>query len=140
MRLKKIKQDEQAVEEGRWFDHPQGGRVKIGSLQSRRFQDYFNRRMKPYTRQSRTGDVDPEIRTRIFGEALAEIVFDWEDFFDEDDQPMEFSKDAVKKLLTDRAYIAFADFVAFCAGDQAAFTEEELKDAEGNSNAGLLPA
>lgn len=135
MRLDEIQINPESLEEGRWYDLPGGGRIKVGSIQSRKYQNALNRFMKPYLRLQRAGNLDPEIRDKITGQALAEIIFDWEGIEDTG-AAVPFSRETARKLLTDRRYLKFMDLVATLAAEDIEDDEDALQDAEGNSPPG----
>ena len=135
MRLDDISINPESLEEGRWYDLPGGGRIKVGSIQSRRYQNALTRLMKPYLRLQRAGSLGPDIRDKVTGQALAEIIFDWEGI-EENGSVVPFSRETARRLLTDRRYLKFMDLVATLAAEDVEDDEDALQDAEGNSPPG----
>jgi hypothetical protein len=120
MELSKMK-GTPAEQEGVWFKW-EDAKLKIASINSKRYQRILQDKQAPYRAQIRRGTLPDETREQLATEAMAEaILLDWENV-KENGTEIPYSVAAAKDLLT--KYQRFAALVAEFAMNEAAFQAE----------------
>jgi hypothetical protein len=128
MELSKMK-GTPAEQEGIWFKW-EDAKLKVASINSKRYQRILQDKQAPYRAQIRRGTLPDETREELATEAMAEaILLDWEGV-KENGKAISYSVAAAKELLT--KYQKFAALVAEFAMNEAAFQAE--LDEEGISS------
>ncbi len=135
MDLNRFKADTALEDEGVWttVDAASGCRLKIARIGNRRYREAMARRLKPYRRALRAGTLDEQVTEKITAEVLAEtVLLDWQ-ALERHGSPVAYSVAAAAAILADPAYKDFRDLVVELAGDQEAYRERDIEDAEKNS-------
>lgn len=69
---------------------------------NKKFQSCIERKMRPYRSAINSGTMDEKTAQKLLAEAYAEaIILAWEGVTDQDDEPLEFTKENVIKVLID---------------------------------------
>lgn len=138
MRLSELKIDAEKFEKGAWVDNiPDMGEVRlkvrgIGNADFRRLQTkLFDAEPRQY---KVGGKLSPERQDAITAQCLANtVLIDWQGILDENDQPIPYSREMAKELLTNPEFRRFRDGVIWAASvvadDVAIDTEEAGKNS-----------
>ena len=69
---------------------------------NQKYSKVASAKLKPYARQIQSGVADPAVINRVMAEIYAEaVIVGWNGVKDENDSPVEFTKENVTKFLTD---------------------------------------
>lgn len=96
-----------------------------------RFQVTLSSKIRPYKKQIATQTLSDEESARIMVEVFVEgVLRDWENVEDENDNPLEFTRENAIKLLSDiPELLEFLREEAFLIGNfKDALTEETVKN------------
>jgi hypothetical protein len=135
MDLTRFKADPQLEDEGVWtsVDVGTGARIKIARIGNRRYREAMTKRLKPYRRALRNGTLDERVTEQITAEVLAEtVLLDWQGLTD-GGAPLTYSAEAARTLLCDTRFKDFRDLVVEMASDLELYRQQDLEDAEKNS-------
>lgn len=144
MKLSDLKIDAEKFEQGAWVDDiPEMGglRLKVRGLGNTDFRKTQTRLTEAEPRQYKPrGRLLPERQDAITAICLLDTVLvDWDGLTDENDQPMPYSKEQAKVLLTEPAYRRFRDAVVWAASvvaEDGAETTTEAGNASKKRSAG----
>lgn len=138
MKLSDMKIDNDRLEQGAWVgDIPEMGdlRLKVRGFGNADFRRLQQRLYDAEPRQFKIGGrLDPERQDAILSTCmLTTILIDWDGVTGDDGQPVAYSRDLAKTLLTEPEYRRFREAVSWAAGTVAETSDADQKDAEGNS-------
>lgn len=93
-------------QEGVWFDYGEGvGRWLLARAggSNQRFNKVKERHLKPLRRRIQSGNISEDMLSKVMIQIYAEaVVLDWRNVVvNEGDQPLEYSRENVIKVLTD---------------------------------------
>ena len=133
MKMKDVAVDSGRAETGAWVDDipdMEGLRLKVRGANNKDWRRLQMKLIQAVPRKRRmTGNLDPEDADRITNVCLLDTcLLDWEGLDGDDDQPLPYSRETAKKLLTDPDYRRFRDAVSWAANliaEQNAADHEE---------------
>lgn len=134
MDLSDIKRDVKSIEEGQWVEDLIGMgdiRLKVRGMTSNDVVMFraAKERAIPRNMRDRQGNLLPKTAMNLLREVLIEkVLIDW-DNLTEGGQPVPYSKEKARQLLTDESMIVFADAVVQAAqivDNGNASTQEEV--------------
>jgi hypothetical protein len=140
MKLGALKIDSTRAEQGAWISQiPDMGdlRLKVRGFGNSDYQRVLARETAAVPRENRTaGRIDPNVLENIMAVCMLEtVLIDWAGLTGDDDQPIEYSKDMARTLLTDPDYRPFRDAVAWAARVVEEISSTSVEGAMGNSAA-----
>lgn len=131
-RFSKLKTDENLENEGTWVDYESTFRVKIARIGCRRYKEYMMKAGKPHMRSLKRGEIDNDLADDILRKAIAEtILLDWEGLYDDNDNPIPFSKENALTCLNESTDFYLEIFAM--AQDRENFKIKDQAIAEKNS-------
>lgn len=138
MKLSDMKIDNNRLEQGAWVgDIPEMGdlRLKVRGFGNADFRRLQQRLFDAEPRQFKIGGrLDPERQDAILSACmLSTILIDWDGVTGDDGQPVAYSRDLAKTLLTEPEYRRFREAVSWAAGTVAETSDVDQADASGNS-------
>lgn len=138
MKLNELKIDAEKFEQGDWVSNiPDMGnlKLKVRGIGNTDFRKMQSRLFEAEPRQYKVGGkLPPERQDIITAQCLLHTVLvDWDGLLDENNQPIPYSKDLARDLLTKPEYKRFRDAVAWAASVVAEGIEFDLDDA-GNAS------
>ena len=124
--------NENAAEDGKWFQIGKQLRVKLRAYRSTKSLAVLEELMAPYRRAGRPASkLDRKTQTDIEVQHLAKgIVVDWEGVYDSRKSPVPHSVNAVITLLTKLPDMRIA--WGALSSEMSNFRDEEKKAVEGN--------
>ncbi len=138
MRLNDIAIDPVKFEQGAWVENiPEMGglRLKVRGIGNADFRRLSAKLYEAEPRQYKVGGkLDPERQDAITATCLVNtVLIDWDGLRDQNDQPIPYSKDFARELLTKPEFRRFREAVTWAASvvadDVAADTEEAGKNS-----------
>lgn len=136
MKLKELRIDSEAKENGIWIDLPgfPGVRVKTRASDALPYRRFVQEQVRRLTRGMRRGDISLEESDRIDRQALARhSLIDWSGVEDDDGRPIPFSSEAAERFFADPDYCRFYDACRVAAFEAGDIKRADLEAAEGNS-------
>lgn len=138
MKLSDMKIDNDRLEQGAWVgDIPEMGdlRLKVRGMGNSDFRRMQQRLYDAEPRQFKVGGrLDPDRQDAILATCiLATVLIDWDGVTDDADQPVAYSREFAKTLLTEPAYRRFREAVTWAASTVAETSDVDQADASGNS-------
>ena len=131
MDLSTLATDENAEENGKWFDLSAGARINLRSFTSRASRDVRKNLERPYINILRTGGSIPEKDAEMITmkQIAYGVIVNWEGI-KEGNKEVKFSPEVALEMLT--KYRKFRDMIAMLVAADDAFDAEVKKEAEGN--------
>lgn len=130
MDISKAFSDPTLEEDGVWVDYREGSQIKIARVGNKRFQKFYDLKMKPHRRAERAGKLSALLHTEILCECLAEtVLLGWKGFTNGTAE-FKYSKTNALELL--KQSMDFRDEVTAYATDEEAFKQEDEEDASKN--------
>jgi hypothetical protein len=119
-----------AENNGVWYDLDATSRVRVARDGNPRHQRVLREITAPYRVQIARNTIDPDVVARLNIEAMARaVLLDWAGIEDEG-QPVPYSQDAAKALLT--KYPEFRKTIKSLSEDMALFAAAHEEAAAGN--------
>lgn len=121
MKIKPIKRDAVAINEGHWvgeIPHMGDLKLKVKGRSTAEHEAAFDKHLRavPRDQRDRVGSPKKEARIRALGLACAEtVLLDWDGIEDDKGKPVKFNKDIAKDWLTNPEFEHFLDAVLFAA-------------------------
>jgi hypothetical protein len=137
MKMKDVAVDSARAETGDWVDDIQdmeGLRLKVRGANNKDWRRLQMKLIAKVPRKRRmSGNLDPEDADNITNQCLLDTcLLDWEGLDGDDGQPLPFSRETAKKLLTDPDYRRFRDAVSWAANKIAEEGAADHEDDAGN--------
>lgn len=118
-----IDNDNSLLTAGVWTEFAGSGFL-VTHMSNVAFQRSVTRRQAPYKRKIDQGTIDPAIVREIFTQAMAEcLILDWKNVADSKGAPVDFSKEACYKALTNNEDLR--DFISDFAMNLDNFRQEQ---------------
>ncbi len=138
MKLSDIAIDPVKLEQGDWVDKiPLMGelRLRVRGVNNADYRKLQATLLDAEPRQfKRDGRLRPDRQDALQATLLMNtVLIDWEGVLDENDQPIPYSKEMAKTLLTEPRYRNFRDAVAWAASVVADEVQEEI-EADGKNS------
>lgn len=136
-KLRDITADRNKEVQGVWLPVGEGFDVKVARMPNPKFNARLQELGRPYRSQLRRGQYDAATVEKLTTEAMAEtVLLDWRGLEDDDGNPIPYSQQKAKELLSDNS--SFAEIVQELASDYSNFQYdlEESKDNLGKSGNG----
>jgi hypothetical protein len=116
--------DKDGANNGKWFDMPEGARVKVAKLGNPRFVAEVQRLQKPHITLLRSNLDTSDLVNEITIKAMARtIVLDWEGF-ELDGEEFPYSVENAENLLEN--FQPFKEFVSKISADDASYPLVDL--------------
>lgn len=129
---KAFETDEKLENEGAWIDIGGGALVCVARVGNKKYNEHFEKAIKPHRRQFRTGTMRTELMDEILIDTLAHtILLGWEGV-EYKGEPIEYSVANAIMVMTDLK--DFRALIAEIAGEMETFKREEDEDAAKNSD------
>lgn len=142
MKLKSIKVNSTRAQQGAWIDGiPQMGdlALRVRGFSNTDYAAFMAREVAAVPRDQReggrlAGGLLPNVRDAILTRGMVEhILLDWKNLTDEDDQPVDYSKEQAMTLLCDPDFRPLRDAVAWAANVVEEVEADKVETAVGNS-------
>lgn len=117
--------------DGIWAEFPGGREILVlrAGGSNHKFGRVFQKLTRPYQRQLRRGNLDPEISNQIMRDAYLEaVIIDWRGWTTEDGDEIPYSKGAMFAVLAKAP--AILEALIDVASDAANFSEEDLESVK----------
>lgn len=101
---KTYKTNDSLEKEGTLIEVAEGVKMRIARAggNNTRYGKLLGERMKPHRRQMENGTLDDKVADRIIYEIYADtVILGWEGVTDQNDKPLEYTRENCIKLLTD---------------------------------------
>lgn len=138
MNLNEFELNLDAIDTGVWIDDPadeQGFAVRVKGRRASTYQKAQGAALTKARKTSRKREIDVTTIQRIDNELVAKhCLLDWKNFYN-GDQLIPYSEDLAKKLMTERKYQPFQDFVKLAVDRVDENDLEDIEDIEKNSPA-----
>lgn len=137
MKLNDVAIDVDRSENGAWvgdISEMEGVRVKVRSSNNAEWRRMMSKLIDAVPRKKRLGGrLDPDEQDRIMSSCLLTCcLLDWDGLEDEHGQPIPYSKEMAKTMLTDPQYRRFRDAVVWAASIVAENADNEKEEIAGN--------
>lgn len=137
MRINDVKVNVEKVEQGAWVENIpelEGLKLKVRGANNKDWRRLQSRLIQSIPRSKRiAGQIEPDEIDRINSILLLDTcLLDWSGLEGDDGQPLAYSRDTAKNLLTDPQYARFRDGVLWAANVVGEQTEAEIKDTVKN--------
>jgi hypothetical protein len=133
MKLTNIKTSDARRQTGDWVkDIPEMGDLglKVRGIGNADYRILQGKLINGVPVNERRGGMKPETQDRIAVELQVETLLeDWRNLTDERDQPIPFSKEKARELLSDPDFVALRDAVSYAA-TVVADLQDEAKQAD----------
>jgi hypothetical protein len=132
MKLSDLKVDAVKVEQGAWVENiPDMGdlRLKVRGVNNADWRRLQSSLIQAVPRGKRAnGRIDPEEQDRITSICLQNAsLLDWQNLHGDDGEPLPFSKEMARELLTKPEFRAFRDAVLYAATIVGEWSSEEIE-------------
>jgi hypothetical protein len=131
MKLNELELNLDAIDTGVWITDPAddaGFAVKVKGRRCKAYQKGQTAALTKARKTSRKRDIEISVLQKIDNEQVANhCLLDWKNMFGADGNPMPYNTELAMKLMTDRKYAPFQDFVK-SAVDRV--DENDLEDVE----------
>ena len=142
-KLSTFRSDPKRELEGVWvdFEDPEDPEVDgkpirflVASANNPRYQECMARLLKPHTRRLQRGqDVPPEQMRQLRAKAMSQyMLLDWQNVFDEEDNPIEYTPEQGFEYLRAPEYHTIHSFVLGVAHDESEYRHEADEADKGN--------
>lgn len=129
---KTFRTSEKLEEEGAWVDLGDGAFVCVARVGNKKYNEYFEKALKPHRRQFRTGSMPTEVMDEILIRTLANtILLGWEGV-EYEGKELEYSVDNAIMVL--RELKDFRSLISEISNEMETFKQEEQEEALKNSN------
>jgi hypothetical protein len=137
MKLSGLQVNVEALEQGAWVDDVpdmDGLRLKVRGIGNKDWRKLSQKLVDQVPRRRRVaGRLDPEDQDRINSILLVDTgLVDWDGLDDDDGEPIPYSKELAKKLITDPRTAKFRDAVLWACSVVSEQEVQEIEDAAGN--------
>jgi len=137
MKLNECELNLDAIDTGVWITDPAddaGFAVRVKGRRSPGYQKGQTSALTKARKTSRKRDIEISVLQKIDNDQIAKhCLLDWKNFFDDNDQPIPFSQDLATKLMTERKYQIFQDFVKSAIDRVDENDLEDVEDIQKNS-------
>jgi hypothetical protein len=136
MKLNDFELNLDAIDSGVWIDDPaddQGFAVRVKGRRTSAYQKAQGAALTKARKLSRKREIDVSTIQRIDNELVAKhCLLDWKNFFN-GDAPIAYSPELAEKLMTDRKYQPFQEFVKLAVDRVDENDLEDVEELEKNS-------
>jgi hypothetical protein len=130
---------EKSMEEaGAWVDFGDGIRVRVRSDQSMQVRNLRNKLMLKFRHALMRSGMPPAIEDQVNIELCTAVVVAWDGITDENEQPIPYSVENVRKVVTDLWELRRDILLASSMSET--FRKQQVEDMVGNSDAPSQPA
>ena len=137
MKLNELELNLDAIDTGVWVDDPaddDGFAVRVKGRRCNGYQKGQTAALTKARKTSRKRDIEISVIQKIDNEQVAKhCLLDWKNFFDDNGQPIPYSAELAQKLMTDRKYQPFQDFVKSAIDRVDENDLEDVEDIQKNS-------
>ena len=137
MKLNEVELNLDAIDTGVWIDDPAddaGFAVRVKGRRCNEYQKEQTRRLTVARKASRNRDIEISVLQKIDNETVAKVcLLEWKNLFDDNGVQIAFNKELALKLMTDRKYGPFQDFVKSAIDRVDQNDLEDIEAIEGNS-------
>jgi len=134
--LSQFSVDVQRVDEGVWYEVPgaDGLRLLIRSTRSKAYKAEQAKQMRELRSvANRNPNLGIEMAQKIANACIAKAsLLGWENLLDETGQPLPYTPETCKRVMTERKYEPFQDLVRECVGEIDNQMMEAVEEVSGN--------
>ena len=136
-KISSVKLDMDKVEKGVWHDYAEGIRLCIASISNNEYKKARDKLLASHLRQIRARTLTSDEVLDILKPAVAKhLLVNWSSIEDETGKTIPYSYEKALEFFNDPALSDFYSFVLDTAGENSAYRQELIEDAEKNlSNA-----
>jgi len=132
MDLSKTKINVKAENEGVWVDIDDKTSLLIARYLNPKHREYVNKKMEPYRRTQRMGQLSPEVENEIEVDALSKFVLlDWR-HLEDGGKEVPYTTERAAEYLGDKSLSWFLDIVMESSRDLSMYREEYIEDSADN--------
>ena len=132
MDLNEHRLDENKEIDGVWVPLDTTTEIKVARFLNTNHRKYINKAMEPYRKLNRAGKVPEDVSEKIEIEAIAKtILLDWSGLT-EKGKEVKYSTEEAVRILSNKKYSWFLDFVRETANDMELYNEEVVAEGEEN--------
>ncbi len=137
MKLNDVSLNLDAIDSGVWVDDPADDAGFAVRVKGRRCAGYQKGQASALTKARKTSrkrDIEIAVIQKIDNEEIVKhCLLDWKNFFDDNGQQIPYSKELATKLMTDRLYQPFQEFVKSAIERVDENDLEDIEDIQKNS-------
>ncbi len=132
-KLSSLKQSKAKIDEGVWVEFEAGIRIRVTSINNKRYTECVEKLLKPHLRRIRSGIMTIQERSQLIKPAVAKyLLLDWDGIEDDDGQVIKYSSAKAQEIFDNEEYVDFFNFVIESANEQQLFRDQSYAEAEVN--------